>query len=196
MWLNSGPPIRTCDAIAPREIAGQQDRPEDRGRRDRMENGAEKADRAQASRKTFARTVPHSVHRFRDNRPRHQLDGAVEQHEQDDESAENAAHPPRRSGNRRGDGHRRRGFIGRSHIRRVHLSSPLQQAHDLETNETNPIRHKTTKISAYSHEPAGGAGPAKDRLCPCRSQFRSQICLRLNSLLYMERRGTFGYLNW
>src|SRR5260370_1376612 len=82
-----------CDRAA--EITGQEDRAEDRGRRDRVENGADQCDDTKASRQRFARTIADPVHRFRDNGPRHQLDGAVEQHEHNNETAENPAHPDR-----------------------------------------------------------------------------------------------------
>src|SRR5215203_6138640 len=86
------------------EIAREQDRAEDRGRRYRVERGADDGDEAEASRQRFARTIAHSVHGFGDDRPRHQLDGAVDQQEHDDETAENAAGPARRPGGWEGFG--------------------------------------------------------------------------------------------
>src|SRR6185436_12872334 len=58
------------------EIAGEQDRAEDRGRRNRIEHGADDGDEAKAPRHRFTRTIAHPVHGFGDDRPRHQLDGA------------------------------------------------------------------------------------------------------------------------
>src|SRR6476646_8049382 len=78
------------------EIAGQQDCTEDRCRRNGIEHGADDGDDTKASREILARTVAHFVHRFRDDRPRHQLDGTVEQQEYDNKTAEHAAEPARR----------------------------------------------------------------------------------------------------
>src|SRR5229473_7180300 len=89
------------------EVASQQDRAQDRGRRDRIEDGAGDGNDAEGSRETFARTIAHPVHRFRDDRPWHQLDRAVEQHEYDDEAAEKTAGPKRGPGDRRGLNDRR-----------------------------------------------------------------------------------------
>ena len=75
------------------EIAGEQDGAEDRGRRDRIEHGADDGDEAEAPRQRFARTIAHPVHGFGDDRPRHQLDGAVDHQEHDDEAAHDAAGP-------------------------------------------------------------------------------------------------------
>ena len=72
------------------EIAGQQDRAEDRGWRERIEQRADDGDDAETPRQRFAGALAHPVHRFRDNRPGHELDRAIEQQEDDDETAENA----------------------------------------------------------------------------------------------------------
>jgi hypothetical protein len=93
------------------EIAGEQDRAEDRGRRDGIEHRAHDGDDTKASRQRFARTVADPVHRFRDNRPRHQLDGAIEQQEYDNETAEKTAHPERGLRNRRGLSDRSHGSL-------------------------------------------------------------------------------------
>src|SRR5690349_11632726 len=54
------PDVR-CDGAT--EIAGEQDRTEDRRRRHRIEQGADDGDEAKAARKTIACTVAHLVHR-------------------------------------------------------------------------------------------------------------------------------------
>jgi hypothetical protein len=135
------------------EIAGQKDRPEDRGRRDRIHNGADERDCAEASRQTFARAIAHPVHRFSDNRPGHQLDGAVEQHEYDDNAAENAPQPTRRSGDRHGLGIRRRGPVDNFKILRGHLSFPLTQLHALETNGRNANRQMSNYFFKFLSAP-------------------------------------------
>src|SRR4051794_5141090 len=77
------------------EIAGEQNRAQDRGRRHRIEHGADDGDDPQAARERFAGAIAHSVHRVGNDRPRHQLDGAVEHQEYDDQTAENSAAPAR-----------------------------------------------------------------------------------------------------
>src|ERR1700733_10000857 len=59
------------------EIAGHQDRSDERGRRESVKRRAHQADRAKASREAFARSIAHPVHRLRDNWPRHELDRAI-----------------------------------------------------------------------------------------------------------------------
>src|SRR5712671_1807185 len=102
-------PQMRCHRAA--EITGQEDRAKNGGRRDRVENGADQRHDSEAPRQSFARTVADPVHRFRDDGPRHQLDGAVEQHEYNNETAENAAHPERGFRDRSGLSNRRHGSL-------------------------------------------------------------------------------------
>jgi hypothetical protein len=102
--------MRKCEAIAA-EVTGQQDRADERGRRNRIEHGAGDGDDPEGPRQRFARTIADPVHGFRDDRPRHQLDGAFEQQEHDDEAAENAAGQERGFRDRCGPGNRRHGFL-------------------------------------------------------------------------------------